>query len=158
MRPSITKSSITPKWPIEVPTHTYGSPAAVYKVWFGEKYLIWKGKSLMQSATILADSIERYIRLKKRDPKSWVCKVCAHIKKAKCTSARIEVIDCDFIVPGTKTQLDVYRMLMLEQALLNEAGNRQKCLNNNEQAYIPGWMEEKYWDATQKFLRNWDKK
>jgi len=150
--------SITPKFPIEVPTHTYGSPACVYKIWFGKKYLIWKGKSLMQSAIIMADSIERYIRLKKNEPESWLCKICDHIKKEKITSARIEVVDNDFIKEGTKTQLDVYRMLKLEQALLDESERSRTCLNNNEQAYVPSWMSERYYDDTQKFLRNWQKK
>lgn len=151
-------ASITPKFPIEVPTNVYGSPACVYKVWFGKKYFVWKGKSLMQSAIILADSIERYIRLKKKDPSSWLCKLCDHIKKEKITTAHIEVMDTEFIQEGTKSTLDVYRMLQLEQALLNEAGNSKKCLNNNEQAYIPAWMEEKYYDDTQRFLRNWNRK
>ncbi len=112
----------------------------------------------MQSAIILADSIERYIRLKKDEPESWLCKVCDHIKKNGITEAKIKVMDTEFIKEGTKTQIDVYKMLRLEQSLLDEVGRGRKCLNNNAQAYIPTWMEERYYDDTQKFLRNWQKK
>lgn len=153
-----TSPSITPKFHIEVPTNAYGSPPAVYKVWFGDRYLIWKGKSLMQSAIILADSIERYIRLEKNEPESWLFKVCRFIKKYNIDKATIEVMDCDLIKEGTKSQIDVYRMLKVEQSLLDEVGNTYKCLNNNAQAYVPAWMEERYYDDTQKFLRNWSKK
>jgi len=155
MNTSKTENRITPKFPIEVPTASHLSTAAVYKVWFGKKYFIWKGKALLQSANQLAEGIERFIRTKNKDQTSWLYKICEHIKKTKCEKAKIEVIDDDFIRPGTVASLDIYRMLRVEQDLLHEAGNSERCLNNNEQAYIPKWMEENHPSETEKFLRNW---
>lgn len=156
MKTSTNTPKITSKFHIEVPTDTYvGSPACVYKVWFGKSYLIWKGKRLLQSAEMLAESIERYIRLDKDEPASWIYHVCNYIKRHKCTRAKIEMEASDFIKPGTTEAIDGYRLLKCEQALLDEAAGDPNCLNNNEQAYIPGWINP---DDSNKFLRTWKKK
>lgn len=158
MKTSSSKPTVTKKFPIEVPTDTYvGSPACVYKVFFGTKYLIWKGKRLLQSAEMLAAGIERYIRLGQNDPESWICHVCKHIVATRCMRAKIEVIDSDFVPDGSVSAIDVYRMLKLEQQLLNEATGDSKCLNNNTQAYVSQWMEESRPDDVAKFYRNWQK-
>lgn len=158
MNTSTTKPTITKKYHIEVPTDTYtGSPACVYKVWFGKAYLIWKGKRLLQSADALAESIERYLRRDDNIPGSWIYHVCNYIRKTRCQRAKIEMVDCDFIPAGKVTAIDVYRMLKLEQSLLKEAHGDPLCLNNNEQAYISKWMEDARPDDVDKFLRTWDK-
>lgn len=157
MRTSDSKPTTTKKWHIEVPTDSYGSPAVVFKVWFGKSYFIWKGKSLLQSAQQLAESIERYLRLGKDEPADFLYHVCRYIKRTRCMSATIEVVGTDFIKDDTETALDVYKLLKLEQALLNEAKGDVLCLNNNEQAYISKWMEEGHRAEVNRFLKNWNK-
>ena len=149
---------VTKKWHIEVPTDTYGSPFAVYRVWFGKKYyFVWKGKSLHKSAQQLAESIERYLRMGKDEPSDQLYHVCAHIKRSKVQRAHVEVLATDFIREGTTAGIDVYKVLKMEQALIKEADGDTYCLNNNEQAYIPKWMENDYADDVNRFLRNWKK-
>lgn len=148
---------VTKKYPIELPGALYYSPPAVYKVWFGKSYFIWKGKSLKQSAEQLAESIERYLRLDKNDPDSVLYVLCAYIKKTRCMRAKIEFVDSDLRKEGSSVAIDVYRMLRLEQDLLNEAMTNHKCLNYNQQAYIPNWMENEAPADVQKFLRGWNK-
>ena len=143
MKTSSSQPTITKKFHIEVPTHTYLSGPAVYKIWFGKKYLIWKGKSMLQSCQYVAENIERYIRLKKDNREDQLFHVCAHIVKTRCIKAHVEVIDTEFTRRGSEAGIDAYKMLMAEQKLLNKADGDDMCLNNNEQAYISNWMPKK---------------
>ena len=148
---------VTKKYPIQLPEVSYYGAPAVYKVWFGKSYFIWKGKSLKQSAEQLSESIERYLRLDKNDPESVLYVLCAHIRKTRCMRAKIEMVDSDLRRDGSAVAIDVYKMLRLEQDLLNEAMNSHRCLNYNQQAYIPNWMENEAPAEVQKFLRGWNK-
>ncbi len=155
MNTSKTDPSVTAKYHIEVPTQTYGSPAAVYKVWFGKSYFIWKGKALLQSATWLAESIERALRKEELKEDNYLWHVYKHIKKTRCLKAHIEVLGTDFIKEGTDTVIDAYEILRLEQRLLHEAKGDPLCLNNNEQAYVPKWMQEEQPKEVSRFLNGW---
>lgn len=143
--------TITEKYPIEVPTDKYLSTPAVFKVMFGTHYLIWKGKSLLQSCRYLAESIERYMRLKKDDETDYLYHVCNHIKRTRCISARVEVIANDFVNERTNS-INGLKMLKLEQDLLDKADKKNDplCLNNNEEAYIPKWISKPH---TEKFMK-----
>lgn len=152
-----TPTIVTKKYPIELPHVSYYGAPAVYKVWFGKSYFIWKGKSLKQSAEQLSESIERYLRMDKDDPDNVLYVLCAFIRKTRCMRAKIEMVDSDLRKEGSVVAIDAYRMLRLEQDLLNEAMESHKCLNYNEQAYIPKWMENDEPAAVQKFLRGWNK-
>lgn len=157
MNTSKTDPSVTPKYHIEVPTQDHMSPPCVYKVWFGKSYFIWKGKSLLQSATWLAESIERSLRTEKIEDTNYLWHVYKHIKKTRCLKAYIEVMDSDLIKEDTATVIDVFRMLKVEQNLLKEADGDPCCLNNNALAYIPKWMEQDAASDVAKFRRNYDK-
>lgn len=151
-------STVTKKYHIEVPTHQHQSTApAVYKVWFGKHYFIWKGKGLLQSASQLAESIERYLRLQKNEPESWIYHVCNHVAKTRCIRATIEVVQSGFVKKGTKGAIDCLSMLREEQRLLDAAGDDKYCLNNNTQAYVSKWMELDAVSDVQKFLTEWEK-
>ena len=106
-----------------------------------KKYLIWKGKSLLQSCQFLAEGIERFIRLQKTDDTDYLYHVCTHIKKTRCITASVEVIDNTFIrAKNGGESINGYAMLVLEQRLLDKAKNDIMCLNNNLEAYVPNWI------------------
>lgn len=151
MNTSTSKPTFTRKFPIEVPTHTYGSPVAVYKVWFGTHYLIWKGMSLLQSATSLAEGIERYIRLDKREPNDLMHKVATHVAKWRVKTAKIEVLATDFTKKRTTHGIDCYAMLKYEQGLLDEGADDPLCLNTNKEVYIPSWIKNDHVKDLMKF-------
>lgn len=154
MNTSKTNPTITRKFPIEVPTHTYGSPPSVFKIMFGTKYLIWKGKSLLQACEFIAENLERYIRLGKDIPTDQIHHVAAHVKKTRCVKAKCIVLGSDF-QEEEFGPIDGYRMLKYEQDLLDGATGDPLCLNNNEQAYVPGWMTKQ---DQEKFLIEYEKK
>src|ERR1043166_5273691 len=131
MRTSDKKPTITTKYPIEVPTQKYGSVASVFKIWFGKHYLIWKGKSLLQSCQFIAENIERYGRLQKNDDTDYLYHVCNHVKKTRCIKATVEVLESEF-TKGDGTTVNAYKLLMAEQKYLDKAKNDPLCLNNNK--------------------------
>ncbi len=143
MKTSPSTPTITKKFHIEVPTHQYFSTAAVFKIWFGKSYLIWKGKSLLQSCQFIAENIERYIRLQKDIREDYLYHVCAHVVKTRCIKAHVEVLEHEFNRRGSEETIDAYKLLMAEQKYLNKAKGDPLCLNNNEQAYISNWMPKK---------------
>lgn len=122
-----------------VPTHLHKSVATVYKVFFGKKYLIWKGKHLLQSCEILSKSlsaglskINRGIPIPDTD---YLYHVLKHIKSTRCTCGTVVVEANDFT--DEFEQIDGLAVLKYEQRLLDEADGDVLCLNNNEQAYVP---------------------
>lgn len=150
MKTKINEPTITTKFHIEVPTHQYASVPTVFKVWFGKYYLIWKGKSLLQSCEFLAEGIERYIRLKKNIDTDYLYHICNHIKRTRCIKATVEVIANDFQKEGGEA-VNGFKMLKLEQELLNKAKDGY-CLNNNSEAYMPGWINKAHAERFFKYL------
>ena len=153
------KPTITKKFHIEVPTHTYFSVPSVFKVFFGKKYLIWKGKSLLQSCEMLSESIERYIRLQRNIDTDYLYHVCNHIKRTRCIAATVTVIDNEFIrtIKGTES-INGYAMLVAEQKLLDRASKDPDCLNNNIEAYVPNWITAAHKEKFEDYLLNKKKK
>ena len=142
MKTSSSRPTVTKKFHIEVPTHTYQSGPSIFKIYFGEHYLIWKGKSMLQACQMTAEGIERYIRLLKNDETDYLYHVCNHIKRTRCIKATVEVLENEFM-KGESTVINVYKMLMAEQKYLDKAKKDPMCLNNNAQAYISQWMPQK---------------
>lgn len=153
MKTSAGIPTITRKWPIEVPTHKYESLPSLFIVWFGKKYLIWKGKSLLQSCEFLAEGIERYFRLQKNDDTDYLYYICNHIKKHKVIHATVDVVDNSFIRHIKEMEsINGYAMLLAEQKLLDKAKNDLNCLNNNAEAYVPNWMKPAHKEKFEKYL------
>lgn len=143
MKTKTNEPTVTHKWHIEVPTHTYGSGPAVFKVYFGRKkdfYFIWKGKSLLQSCQSLAEQLERYLRLKKNIETDQLYHVANHIRKTNCRTAEVDVISNDFMGKEGYGPINGYQMLKLEQQMLWDAASDPYCLNNNAEAYEPAWL------------------
>ena len=147
------EKQITTNYHIEYPVD-YGSKPCVCKVYFGKRYLVWKGKSLYKSIQGLADSIERHFRMQKSDTKDYLHHVCKHIKKTRCLKATVEVIDCDFVKEGSSV-IDSLAMLKLEQTLIDKGLKADSCLNNNEMAYIPAWIDD---SVVRKFMAYYNRK
>lgn len=153
MKTKTNQPTVTKKYHIEVPTHTYDSAPTVFKVWFGKHYLIWKGKSLLQSCQFLAENIERYIRLQKNIDTDYLFHVCNHVKKTRCAKATVEVLGQDFTRRGTEDAIDGFKMLKMEQDLLNKAKKDPMCLNNNLIAYVSGWIAKKDVEKFEQYLK-----
>lgn len=110
----------------------------------------------MQSCEFLAEGIERYIRLKKNDDTDYLYYVCRHIVKTRCIKASIEVIANDFQKEDSEA-INGLQMLKLEQELLDKAKD-EYCLNNNSEAYIPGWINKAHVEKFENWLKDRRKK
>lgn len=135
MKVSSSVPTVTKKWHIEVPTHKYYSNYAVYKIWFGKYFFIWKGKSMLQSAETIAVFIERACRLSGNDSAHYLYHVVGYINRARVTKAYLEIVEiADF------DDKDWLKYLQIEHNLLTAHKNDPYCLNNNFSVYVPDWM------------------
>ncbi len=146
------KTECTSKgFPIVAP---YVGSTALFKVYFGKKYLIWKGKSLIQSIDLLGSGIRSGI-VKGVPEDHYLYHVITHIKKTRVLTGRVEILGDDY--QKDVSSIDGFRLLKDEQFALDMADGDDLCLNNNEQAYIPvntAYISEK---EKQRFL-NWYEK
>lgn len=128
------------------------STASVYKVYFGKKYFIWKGKALWQSCDLLGKSISAALsKYEGVEETNYLYHVINHIKKTRCLFGKVEIIANDFV--NEFGEVDGLACLKEEQRCLDAATGDYLCLNNNEQAYIPAnatWIKE---DEKIKFLK-----
>lgn len=152
MKTKTNAPTVTSKYHIEVPTHTYDSGPTVFKLWFGKHYLIWKGKSMLQACQFIAENIERYIRLQKNIDTDYLYHVCNHVKKTRCQKATVEVLGQDFTRRGASEAIDGYKMLKMEQELLYKAAKDPFCLNNNDMAYVSNWIAQKDVDKFNEYI------
>lgn len=123
--------------------------ASVYKIYFGRKYFIWKGKSLKQSCEILAKSISAGLSRINRgfhvDEVEQLYHVLKHIKSSKCLCGKVPVDSITNDFTDESGYIDGLAVLKLEQRLLDDAVGDANCLNNNVQAYVPvnnTWITE----------------
>ena len=122
---------------INYPNSTlYGTPT-LFKVYFGRKYLIWKGKSFYQSVETLSKSIQSCINKGNIDETNFMYHVAMHIKKNGILFGEcfIEEMYNDFSTPYK--ECDGFKVLKMEQEMIDEAIHSKMCLNNNLQAYVP---------------------
>lgn len=148
-----TKTECTSKgFPIVAP---YIGSTTLFKVYFGKKYLIWKGKSLIQSIDLLGSGIRSGI-VKDIPKEHYLYHVVSHIKKARVLSGRVEILGNDY--EKDSSSIDGFRLLKDEQFALDIADDDVLCLNNNIQAYIPvntAYISEK---DKQRFLKWYEKR
>ena len=131
---SSSKPFVTPRYKIEVPSHLYYSTPCVFIASFGKCFYIGKAKSLTQTATQMAEVIERALRTGQNDETGWYYHVISYIKKARVLQGTMKVFcsmdDCE----------DYGDLLIHEQKLLTRHKNDEKCLNNNFTVHLPKWI------------------
>lgn len=122
-----------------IPAKQHLGLPTVYKIVFGTKYFIWKGKSLQQSCEIMAKSISAGLsKINKGVPledTNYLYYVLKHIKSSRCTSGKVDVLYNDFY--DEFGAIDGLKVLKCEQLELDAADGDLLNLNNNEQSYIP---------------------
>lgn len=106
---------------------------AVYRLWFGKKYFIFKGMKLAQSIENVSAQIKREIQVPKEN--SIMIKLVAYVRSARVTIMDVEVLK------ETDDQVD---LLLTEYEWLQASKKDEDCLNtdfvNNE--HFPRWMAQ----------------
>ena len=142
---------------IEYPDNAGSGKPTLFKVYFGRKYFIWKGKSFFQSLETLSESIARTIRKGNLDETDYMYHVAAHIIKNGIMNGLCKADDIysDFSTPSK--ELDGYKLLIAEQEMLDESIRSSLNLNNNVQAYVPTNNNYLTVADKEKFLRWYEK-
>lgn len=109
---------------------TYGQEACIYKVYAGDKFMIWKGRSFSQSISQAAETIERGLRIPIKPDNAFagiVDLVVAH---------RLPFLEVEPI-SYPKSAFDLLRE---EQEMLWAAKSDPNCVNISFETYVPAWI------------------
>jgi hypothetical protein len=108
----------------------YRSGTALVKIWFGERFFIWKAKAVKQTADQVCRDISRKVRLGCPETDLFY-QVCRYIKRGRILSCTFEVIIyCD----------DHERLFEIEKEELKKYFGTKECLNISAEPYRPGWL------------------
>lgn len=121
----------------------------------GKKYIIAKGKEGYATAKRIENSLNAFIRGGHNDPTGVYFHFFNYIKKNPHKDFKVEVLlESD----------SAYELLKLEQIELDKGKKDRKFMNNQVNAYIPEWKEDKQmygnWIPGHAVMnyRNWFKK
>lgn len=104
---------------------------AVYKLHFGSKYFIFKGKTLKGSVEQNLRDIDKNLWSPK--PGHIFTKICEHIHKGRVMKCQVEVV-----LQTTDPNL----FLNTEQELLIASEMDSSCLNTKFVSHIPKWLDQ----------------
>lgn len=133
--------------------------SCIYKLYYGKKYVIVKGKTLSGSIYLIEKGYANFITawggVKGKecdDVNSYYKKFYIYIHKNPKLQFKIEVI---------LESNNGYELLLKEHIELNLSMHDKKCLNNNVESYVPkfrektqsyGWLSKQDVDSFNEFL------
>lgn len=140
----------------------------VYKIYYGQKYLIIKGKSLAGSIHLLiGNGYKQYVNSLKKQSSSvhkrlnkhveWLGVNTYYIQFYKWVNSTQNSFEIDIIIEDENG----YNLLKQEQLALDACLSDKNCLNNNITSYIPkfrretnsyGWLSKKDVASFRRFL------
>lgn len=111
----------------------YPSNTAVFKLWFGSRYFIYKG--LHFKATVERLSSQIHWERSREKENSILSKVTAYINKARVTNMTVEVIFASDAIA---------QILMVEYESLQKAKKDPNCLNTSfvNTEHYPKWVPQ----------------
>ena len=133
----------------------------VYKLSYAGRYIVIKGKTLVGSLVILADTLASFNPGASRFKDHLYTHLYNHI--LECPGGRFRLK----IMSTASTDQDFYDLLKTEQNLLDAAKYDTSCLNNQIEAYIPlynentrmyGWIPRAAVMNFRKYLRSAERK
>jgi hypothetical protein len=104
----------------------------VYKLFWGEVYVIVKAKTFIRSKTIIESSLERFLEKNKRD--LMYHRFFSYIKDHPHMNFRVKIL--------LKSD-NPYRLLIKEQEELDKCHSDLNCFNNSFVAYVPKGIQGK---------------
>lgn len=142
--------------------------SCVYKLWYGDVYLIVKGKTLSGSIYLIEKGYAAFIAAgggsgnqeggvgqhEWDGVNSYYFKFYRYMHKNPGLTSKVEVL---------LESNNPYELLKLEQIELQKSIRDKKCLNSNLNAYIPkyraktksyGWINKGYVLSFKKFVKN----
>lgn len=128
----------------------------VYKLYYGDRYVVNKGKTLAGSLFLMQKGLGYYLAYdhhkESKFEKDYFSAFYEFIRKNPNKAFRVEIV---------LTSADAYEILKTEQLELNKAMKYKKCLNGNIQSYVPtlnpktgmhGWITPEQVDRYYTFM------
>lgn len=147
---------------IPIPDEYFEVENCVYKLYYGDRYIIVKGKTLSGSIYLIEKGYANFISSWGGiDGKEWdddtnlfYKKFYLYIHKHPKKQFTLEIV---------LESNNPYQLLLKEQELLDVSIKKAKCLNSNVEAYIPkfreksqsyGWIDKETVDRFKDYLNN----
>lgn len=111
---------------------SYPSETCVFKIWFGQRYFIWKAKALHQSVNNISQEIDRRLRLGLKEGDIYE-KIVKYIRKARVSQFEVEMVF---------SSDNPVEILKYEHKVLKEAMKDDMCLNTLFVPGAPKWVPE----------------
>lgn len=105
----------------------------VFRLWAGDKYFIWKGKSFPDAAGYISETIDRLLRKPDSAGKDTVADLVNEIELSRCLYLEVEAVH----YPDTP-----FDLLVLEHKMLRDATGDPKCVNTVFMPHLPKWIPE----------------
>lgn len=154
--------------PFVIPNIDTETESCVYKLSYGDRYIIAKGKTLAGSIFLFEKGYAYFLlggggtgnevsgtgHKEGEGKNTFYFKIYKYIKEHPNLEFNLQVL---------LESNNGYQLLKTEQLELNKAIRDKKCLNSNIEAYIPqyrtktksyGWISNGYVHAFKKFLKN----
>lgn len=113
-------------------TGDYTAQPTVYKLNFGKKYYIFKGKNLFHSVETICNDIDRFLSRGVKDD-HLLKKVVEYVKRARILFCKVDVL----------LQTDnLAHLIEFENLTLAKAKEDPDCLNWKFKAHVPKWIPE----------------
>lgn len=113
-------------------TGNFTEEPTVYKLHFGKKYYIWKGKNLKHSVETVCNDIDRFIG--KGVPADHLLKkVVDYVTRGRILFCRVEVL---------LQTVNLSELIDFENLSLKQSKEDPECLNIKFDAHVPKWISE----------------
>lgn len=132
--------------------------SCVYRLYYGDKYIIQKGKNLSGSLFLIQKGLAYFLAYDHKEYEGqnrYFFQFYNHVRSNPGLKFRVEVLF---------ESTNGYQLLKREQIELNESFSDKKCLNNNISAYIPqrkvkggdfGWISRYHVAAFRRFQKHY---
>lgn len=155
------KQKVAEEIRFDIPNVPFGVGRCVYKLYYGDRYIINYGKDLAGSLFLLQKGYAYHVAYEQQEAddkknKTWI-KFYRYIQKNPNKKFKVEVIF------KSKSAYQIIKRCQIE---LDKSFSDRKCLNNNLTAYIPlyrpnlnmyGWITPRQVALFKSFLEKRDK-
>lgn len=105
----------------------------VFRIWAGEKYFIWKGKSFPDAAYYISETIDRTLRKPECKGSEIVSLLVKEIEDNRHLFVEVEAVHY---------ASSPFDLLFTEYSMLQDAKGDPNCLNKQFLPHLPKWIPE----------------
>jgi hypothetical protein len=131
------KAKLIKELRFDIKSVPFGVGRCVYKLYYGTRYIIWKGETLIESLSLLQKGYAYHVAYGQSEADDKQNKFFIQFYKYIQSHP-----DLDFRLEILLASQNAYELLKREQMELIACWTDKKCLNNNQESYLPKFREK----------------